>query len=182
MSLCIKTRLSAQPLLQITHDFHKKSCALGFILKVRVFGTRKWPITVRFPRVGTRKRLPGGEFKNDIQPCGETWTFLHSQQALTHGRTCGTLRVHQNFCDRLNQVFYAFLYFSPNDQCMPCTNPTWLFGWLSSSKECIFSSQNAHLCDYLFHDVVEGIYSFNTICGAASVRKTNSQKKFYKLS
>ena len=26
-----------------TH-FHKKSCALGLILKVRVFGTRKWPI------------------------------------------------------------------------------------------------------------------------------------------
>ena len=25
-----------------TH-FHKKSCALGLILKVRVFGTRKWP-------------------------------------------------------------------------------------------------------------------------------------------
>ena len=27
----------------ITH-FHKKSCALGLILKVRVFGPRKWPI------------------------------------------------------------------------------------------------------------------------------------------
>jgi len=26
-----------------TH-FHKKDCALGLILKVRVFGTRKWPI------------------------------------------------------------------------------------------------------------------------------------------
>ena len=24
--------------------FHKKGCALGLILKVRVFGTRKWPI------------------------------------------------------------------------------------------------------------------------------------------
>ena len=24
--------------------FHKKGCALGFILKVKVFGTRKWPI------------------------------------------------------------------------------------------------------------------------------------------
>ena len=29
-----------------TH-FHKKGCALGLILKVRVFGTRKWPIKVR---------------------------------------------------------------------------------------------------------------------------------------
>ena len=26
-----------------TH-FHKKDCALGLILKVRDFGTRKWPI------------------------------------------------------------------------------------------------------------------------------------------
>ena len=26
-----------------TH-FHKKDCGLGLILKVRVFGTRKWPI------------------------------------------------------------------------------------------------------------------------------------------
>ena len=26
-----------------TH-FHKKGCALGLILKVKVFGTRKWPI------------------------------------------------------------------------------------------------------------------------------------------
>ena len=26
-----------------TH-FHKKGCALGTILKVRVFGTQKWPV------------------------------------------------------------------------------------------------------------------------------------------
>ena len=26
-----------------TH-FHKKACGVGLILKVRVFGTRKWPI------------------------------------------------------------------------------------------------------------------------------------------
>ena len=35
-----------------TH-FHKKSDALGLILKVRVFGTQKWPITAFFVRVGT---------------------------------------------------------------------------------------------------------------------------------
>ena len=28
-----------------TH-FHKKGCTLGLILKVRVFGTRKWPIVM----------------------------------------------------------------------------------------------------------------------------------------
>ena len=27
-----------------TTHFHKKGCALGLILKVRLFGTRKWPI------------------------------------------------------------------------------------------------------------------------------------------
>ena len=31
-----------------TH-FHKKSCALGLILKVRVFGTRKWSIQNLYP-------------------------------------------------------------------------------------------------------------------------------------
>ena len=30
-----------------TH-FHKKGCALRLILKVRVFGTRKWPIVISF--------------------------------------------------------------------------------------------------------------------------------------
>ena len=30
-----------------TH-FHKKGCALGLILKVRVFETRKWPILLNF--------------------------------------------------------------------------------------------------------------------------------------
>ena len=30
--------------MQIKIIFTKKGCALGLILKVRVFGTRKWPI------------------------------------------------------------------------------------------------------------------------------------------
>ena len=50
--LCIKTRSSAQPLvwkwffilMLIKLKFNKKGCALGLILKVGVFGTRKWPI------------------------------------------------------------------------------------------------------------------------------------------
>ena len=49
--LCLKTRLSAQPLIwknfhshaNKTH-FHNKGWALGLILKAGVFGTRKWPI------------------------------------------------------------------------------------------------------------------------------------------
>ena len=40
----------------ITH-FHKKGCALGLILKVRVFGTRKWPIVLVV--FGVRKRTIG---------------------------------------------------------------------------------------------------------------------------
>ena len=30
------------------NHFHKKGCALDLILKVRVFGTRKWPIGQSF--------------------------------------------------------------------------------------------------------------------------------------
>ena len=52
---CSKMRLSAQPLIWkyvIFHShankthFHKKGCALGLILKRRVFATRNWSITV----------------------------------------------------------------------------------------------------------------------------------------
>ena len=50
--LCFKTRerCSAFDMEIIFHSrasethFHKKGCAPSFILKVRVFGTRKWPI------------------------------------------------------------------------------------------------------------------------------------------
>ena len=37
--------------------YHKKSYALGLILKVRVFGTRKWPVTAFFVRVGTHANV-----------------------------------------------------------------------------------------------------------------------------
>ena len=54
--LCIKTRLSIQSLIRelffilmpSKSHFHKKDCALSLILKVRVFGTRKWPIKTHF--------------------------------------------------------------------------------------------------------------------------------------
>ena len=39
-----------------TH-FHKNSDALGLILKVKAFGTGKWPITVCFARVGTHANV-----------------------------------------------------------------------------------------------------------------------------
>ena len=50
--LCFKTRVGAQPLIQKSffipmqkkNNFHKKGCAPSLILKVRVFGTWKWPI------------------------------------------------------------------------------------------------------------------------------------------
>ena len=71
-SLCIKTRLSAQPFdMEIifhshankTH-FHKKGCALGNILKVRVFGTRKWPILFKEVLVCSEKRFFGNALWN----------------------------------------------------------------------------------------------------------------------
>ena len=39
-----------------TH-FHKKDCAPGLILKVRVFGTRKWPIDFPFSKKFSFTRL-----------------------------------------------------------------------------------------------------------------------------
>ena len=53
-----------------TH-FHKKGCALGLILKVRVFGTRKWPITAFFVRVGTHANVRRVEnLKRDFSNAG----------------------------------------------------------------------------------------------------------------
>ena len=46
-----------------TH-FHKKGCALELILKVRVFGTRKWPIDNLSARCDVRP----GEVKKKMTP------------------------------------------------------------------------------------------------------------------
>ena len=66
LGLCIKRRLSSQPLIWKCFsfsckktNFHKKGCALDLLLKVRVFGTRKWPITKHFiTRKSTVSPLP----------------------------------------------------------------------------------------------------------------------------
>ena len=43
-----------------TH-FHKKSCALSLILKMRVFGTRKWPIvSIIFGVISLCSEIVGG--------------------------------------------------------------------------------------------------------------------------
>ena len=55
LGLCFKRRVGAQPLIwksffiqmQIKLISHKKVCASSLILKVGVFGTRKWPITFK---------------------------------------------------------------------------------------------------------------------------------------
>ena len=57
--------------------FYRKGGALGLILKVRVFGTRKWPIGVgRLPReggVGRQSSSPGGvlPYKDLMGSCGQ---------------------------------------------------------------------------------------------------------------
>ena len=38
-------------------NFHKKGCALRLILKVRVFGTRKWPISLSYMNYLVNKSL-----------------------------------------------------------------------------------------------------------------------------
>ena len=52
-----------------TH-FHKKGCPLGLILKVRVFGTRKWPI-------GLLTKLKHGAHIHQSRP-GQCFTHAHS--------------------------------------------------------------------------------------------------------
>ena len=55
LGLCFKPRVGAQPLIwksffiqmQINLISHKKGCAPNLTLTVRVFGTRKWPITFK---------------------------------------------------------------------------------------------------------------------------------------
>ena len=70
-----------------TH-FHKKSCALGLILKVRVFGTRKWPITAFFVRVGTHATVRQVEsLIRDSAMRGDMNIRSFRQQALNHART-----------------------------------------------------------------------------------------------
>jgi len=78
--LCIKTRLSGQPLIwkwffifMQTH-FDNKCARVGLTLKVRVFGTRKWPIA-ESPTGGTdfaRRVTP--ETKN--QPVNQKMTEI----------------------------------------------------------------------------------------------------------
>ena len=50
-----------------TH-FHKKDCAVGIILKMKVFGTRKWPIIFKEVLVWSEKRFFG--FKCNRTHCG----------------------------------------------------------------------------------------------------------------
>ena len=58
-----------------TH-FHKKSDALGLILKVRAFGTRKWSITVCFVRVGTHANV--GQVESLIRVFSHAGRHEHS--------------------------------------------------------------------------------------------------------
>ena len=47
----------------IEAHFHKKGFALGLILKVRVFGTRRWPMHfTNFGIMNTQVRLPADQF------------------------------------------------------------------------------------------------------------------------
>ena len=98
-----------------TH-FHKKSCALGLILKVRVFGTRKWPITAFFVRVGAHANVR--QVESLIRHFSNAGRHEHSFISATGiksrtdlAQTAGTIEeikarwtracVHQHFCERL---------------------------------------------------------------------------------
>ena len=65
-----------------TH-FHKKGCAPSLILKVRVFGTRKWPIPIYeaiLPKKTTKHELPyRREFFEVLYNFSSVW--IHSSKA-----------------------------------------------------------------------------------------------------
>ena len=112
-----------------TH-FHKKSDALGLILKVRAFGTRKWPITVCFARVGTHANVRQVEsLIRDFSNAGRhehsfiSATGIKSRTDLA--QTAGKDRRNRDQVDSrvcastlLRTAYikcYAFFYFKPND-------------------------------------------------------------------
>ena len=77
-SLCFKTRPSAKTFLvkmilyyheNKTH-FHKKGFAPGLVLRVRVFGTRKWPIVERTSQCSHLSREYITSPHNDQLPVG----------------------------------------------------------------------------------------------------------------
>ena len=92
-----------------TH-FHKKSDALGLILKVKVFGTRKWPITAFFVRVGTYANVRQVEsLIRDFSLAGDMNIPSFRHRGNRDHRAC----VHQlaiiTFVNGLYKRCYAFL-------------------------------------------------------------------------
>ena len=151
------------------NNTHKKTCALGLILKVRVFGTRKWPISAFSVRVSTHANVRQVEsLIRDFSNAGRhehsfiSATGIKSRTDLAQAaerskksRPGGLARVCINtFVNGLYKQCYAFLFYTKwlrkCIQVMPCTNPKRLFGWLSSSKECFFLIKRAWKCASLW--------------------------------
>lgn len=57
----------------IQTNFHKKDFALGLVLKVKIFGTRKWPITDSETKNETKKKA-----YQELQELVEPVKWLHS--------------------------------------------------------------------------------------------------------
>ena len=60
-----------------TH-FHKKGCALGLILKVRLLGTRKWPISLAYSAGNSdytdREEFEDEKRKKDVSPFSDSFS------------------------------------------------------------------------------------------------------------
>ena len=93
----------------ITH-FHKKGCALGLILKVRVFGTRKWPNLVCTWRHGGH--VGGQEWKHfslkNLFSCKffEKELYCFDPQ---HGRLFTWLQTKNTKSNYLNYIVLLFI-------------------------------------------------------------------------
>ena len=115
-----------------TTHFRKKGCALGLILKVRVLGTRKWPITAFFLRVGTHAdvrqverlirvfRYSGRHEHSLIFATGlnsrtnQVQTARTIEEIETRWTRVSVARCVciNTFVNGLYKVFYAFLFFT----------------------------------------------------------------------
>ena len=111
--------------MQITTPFYRKGGALGLIFKVRVFGTRKWPIGVgRLPREGgmgrwsSRPPPPHPFFPSPFLP-SRVFSSLFFLRPIPNKRACphptssnntGAKKEENMSCTRLIELHSSLIY------------------------------------------------------------------------
>ena len=109
--------------MQITTPFYRKGGALGLIFKVRVFGTRKWPIGVgRLPREGGMGRWsspPPPPFLSFLFLTVSRFQFAFFLRPIPNNRACshptssnntGAKKEENMSCTRLIELHSSLIY------------------------------------------------------------------------